>query len=48
MAPLLAPQILAQFMFPLPVAGRLVYVETILVDDDPTDPTIHIVSMHDA
>jgi hypothetical protein len=34
--------------FRLPVAGRLVYIETILVDDDPTDPTIHIVSMHDA
>lgn len=32
----------------LPVAGRLLYVETILVDDDPDDPTIHVVSIHDA
>jgi hypothetical protein len=36
--------------FRLPVPGRQkhVYIETILVDDDPTDPTIHLVSMHDA
>lgn len=36
--------------FRLPIAGRprLVYVETILVDDDPSDATLHIVSMHDA
>jgi hypothetical protein len=34
--------------FRLPIAGRLIYIETILVDDDPRDPTIHIVSMHDA
>jgi len=26
---------------------RLVYIETILQDDDPTDPTLHIVSLHD-
>lgn len=34
--------------FRLPAAGKLLFIETILVDDDPTDPTIHIVSMHDA
>lgn len=34
--------------FRLSWAGRRIYVETILVDDDPTDPTIHVVSIHDA
>ena len=34
--------------FRLVIDGRPVYIETILVDDDPTDPTVHIVSMHDA
>jgi hypothetical protein len=36
--------------FRLPIPGRQhqVYIETILVDDDPSDPTIHVVSMHDA
>jgi hypothetical protein len=29
-------------------AGRLLYIETILVDDDPSDPTIHIVRIKDA
>jgi hypothetical protein len=29
-------------------AGRHIYVESVLVDDDPKDPTIQIVSMHDA
>jgi hypothetical protein len=33
--------------FRLLLAGRLVYIETILQDDDPKDPTLHIVSMHD-
>jgi len=33
--------------FRLPITGRMVYIETILRDDVPTDPTIHIVSMHD-
>jgi hypothetical protein len=27
--------------------GRRLDIETILVDDDPTDPIIHIVSIHD-
>jgi hypothetical protein len=27
--------------------GRAIYVETLLVDDDPRDPTIRIVSIHD-
>jgi hypothetical protein len=30
------------------IGGRLLYIETILVDDDPNDPTIHVVSIHDA
>ena len=34
--------------FRLMLAGRLVYIETILQDDDPRDPTIQIVSIHDA
>ena len=33
--------------FRLNVTGRLLYVETVLRDDDPKDPTIHIVSIHD-
>jgi hypothetical protein len=34
--------------FRLQLAGRDVYIETILQDDNPNDPTIHIVSIHDA
>jgi hypothetical protein len=34
--------------FHLQLAGRDVYIETILKDDDPNDPTIRIVSIHDA
>jgi hypothetical protein len=34
--------------FRLPWAGRLLYIETILVDDDPSDPTIHIARIKDA
>lgn len=30
------------------IEGRRIYVETILNDDDPDDPTIHVVSIHDA
>jgi hypothetical protein len=33
--------------FRLTLAGREVYIETILQDDDPNDPTVHIVSIHD-
>lgn len=33
--------------FRMRLAGRDVYIETILQDDDPSDPTIHIVSIHD-
>src|SRR5262245_55033343 len=33
--------------FRLPLAGRQLYIETILKDDDPNDPTIAIVSIHD-
>jgi hypothetical protein len=36
------------FDFRIPLAGRLIYIETILVDDDPEDPTIHVVSIHEA
>ena len=34
--------------FRLTLAGREIYIETILQDDDPNDPTIEIVSIHDA
>jgi hypothetical protein len=34
--------------FRVQLAGREVYLESILQDDDPNDPTIHIVSIHDA
>ncbi len=34
--------------FRLEWAGRRIYIETVLVDDDPTDPSIDIVSIHDA
>jgi len=34
--------------FRIDIAGRLLYIETILVEDDPSDPTIHVVSIHDA
>ncbi len=34
--------------FRVPIGGRVIYIETVLVDDDPTDPTIHVVSIHDA
>ena len=30
------------------IGVRDVYVEVILQDDDPADPTIHVVSIHDA
>ena len=33
--------------FRLAWVGRAIYVETILVDDDPKNPYIHIVSVHD-
>ena len=34
--------------FRIPIAGRLIYFETILMDDDPEAPTIHVVSIHEA
>jgi hypothetical protein len=34
--------------FRLTLAGKNVYIETVLQDDDPKDPTIQIVSIHDA
>jgi hypothetical protein len=33
--------------FRIPIEGRLLYIETILIEDDPDDPTIHVVSIHD-
>lgn len=33
--------------FRLLIGSRFVYIETILQDDDPKDPTLIIVSMHD-
>ncbi len=32
----------------LPIAGRLIYIESVLKDEDPNDPTVHVVSIHDA
>jgi hypothetical protein len=32
----------------VPIAGRMLYIETVLVDDDPDDPTIFVVNIHDA
>ena len=34
--------------FQLPWAGRPFYIKTVLVDDDPKNPYIPIVSLHDA
>ena len=34
--------------FRMEIGGRLLYIETILVEDDPDDPTIYVVSIHDA
>ena len=34
--------------FRLTLGGKHLYIETILQDDDPRDPTIQIVSVHDA
>jgi hypothetical protein len=34
--------------FRLQFGDRLIYVETLLVEDDPDDPTVHVVSIHDA
>jgi hypothetical protein len=34
--------------FRIDIGGRLLYIETIVVEDDPDDPTIHVVSIHDA
>lgn len=34
--------------FRLHLSGRFIYIETVLRDDDPKDPTVHIVSIHDA
>ena len=32
----------------LPIDGRRIYIETVLVEDDRPDPTIRVVSIHDA
>lgn len=34
--------------FRLTLGGRSIYIETVLQDDDPKDPTVQIVSIHDA
>ena len=34
--------------FRMVIGGRLLYIETILVEDDPDDPTVYVVSIHDA
>jgi|SRR5437660_432753 len=33
--------------FRFPLGSRELYIEVLLQDDDPKDPTIHIVSIHD-
>jgi hypothetical protein len=33
--------------FRIAVEGRLLYIETILIEDDPDDPIVHVVSIHD-
>ena len=32
----------------LPLSARRIYIETVLIEDDHPDPTIHVVSIHDA
>jgi hypothetical protein len=34
--------------FRMDIGGRLLYIETILVEDDADDPTIHVVNIHEA
>jgi hypothetical protein len=34
--------------FRIDIGGRFLYIETILMKDAPDDPTIHVVSIHDA
>jgi hypothetical protein len=33
--------------FRLEIAGRWLYIETVLVEDDPDDPVVYVVSIHD-
>jgi hypothetical protein len=30
------------------IEDRLLYIETVLVEDDPNDPIVHVVSIHNA
>jgi hypothetical protein len=32
----------------IPIVGRNVYIETVLVDDDPKNPYLDVVNIHDA
>jgi len=34
--------------FRIEFGGRRLYIETVLLDEDPNDATIHVVSIHDA
>ncbi len=34
--------------FRMEIAGRLLYIETVLIEDDPEDSIVHVVSIHDA
>lgn len=34
--------------FRIEIGGRLLYIETVLVEDEPDDPVVHVVSIHDA
>jgi hypothetical protein len=33
--------------FRIPVEGRLIYIETVLMENDPEDPVIRVVSIHE-
>jgi hypothetical protein len=33
--------------FRIAIEERLIYIETIVIEDDPADPIIHVVSIHD-
>jgi len=34
--------------FRMEIGGRLLYIETVLVEDEADDPVVHVVSIHDA
>ncbi len=34
--------------FRIQIGDQVIYIETLLVEDDANDPTVHVVSIHDA